>query len=258
MGKEEVIRELLKHRYAHRGLHQKPTIPENSMIAFQKAVMEGFGIELDLHLTKDGKLAVIHDSSLKRTCGVDLQIEDMTLEEAQIYFLEQSQERIPEFRTVLDAVGGRVPLIVELKTAKDSRGRDTTAALCQETVRQLEDYPGLYCLESFSPLVVSWLRKNRPDIVRGQLAGDLNQNKKTLPPVQNWLLKNLIINRTGKPDFVAYRFEDRGERAIRRYEGPVFFWTIREYADLKEAERRGAAGIFETFNPHEYERQEGD
>ena len=74
MEKRVLIQELLRHRYAHRGLHAKPTIPENSMAAFARAVEAGYGIELDLHLTRDGKLAVIHDASLKRTCGVDLKI----------------------------------------------------------------------------------------------------------------------------------------------------------------------------------------
>ena len=97
MEKSLWIQELLQHRYAHRGLHQKPTIPENSMAAFARAVEAGYGIELDLHLTRDGRLAVIHDASLKRTCGVDRKIEDLTLAEAQTYPLEESEEHIPEF-----------------------------------------------------------------------------------------------------------------------------------------------------------------
>ena len=81
MKKSDLIKELLKHRYAHRGFHDKPKVPENSMAAFKRAMLEGFGIELDVHLTKDNQLAVIHDASLKRTCGVDFLIEEMTLEE---------------------------------------------------------------------------------------------------------------------------------------------------------------------------------
>ena len=69
MDKRKTLKELLKHRYAHRGFHNKPKVPENSMTAFCHAAAHGFGIELDVHLTKDGRLAVIHDSSLKRTCG---------------------------------------------------------------------------------------------------------------------------------------------------------------------------------------------
>ena len=66
-------------RYAHRGLHDREKgIPENSMAAFKRAAANGFGAELDVHLMKDGKLAVIHDASLLRTAGADVEIEDLT------------------------------------------------------------------------------------------------------------------------------------------------------------------------------------
>ena len=70
--------------YAHRGLHSQG-IPENSMAAFKAALDGGYGIELDIHLTKDGDLAVIHDTSLKRTAGADIKITDLTLAEASSY-----------------------------------------------------------------------------------------------------------------------------------------------------------------------------
>ena len=139
MEKSVLIQELLKHRYAHRGLHAKPTIPENSMAAFARAVEAGYGIELDLHLTRDGKLAVIHDASLKRTCGVNLKIEDLTLAEARDYPLEESDERIPEFCDFLRLVDGKVPLVVELK----AEGRNEKA-LTDAAMRALADYTGLY------------------------------------------------------------------------------------------------------------------
>ena len=70
--------ELKQFRYAHRGYHNKPTVPENSMAAFRAAVERGWGAELDVHLMKDGNLAVIHDASLLRTAGADVKIEDLT------------------------------------------------------------------------------------------------------------------------------------------------------------------------------------
>ena len=66
--------------YAHRGLHGE-NAPENSMEAFCRALEKGYGIELDVHLTKDAKLAVIHDHSLLRTAGVDINVEDLNAEE---------------------------------------------------------------------------------------------------------------------------------------------------------------------------------
>ena len=61
---------LMGHYYAHRGLHDNETdAPENSMAAFRKAVDTGYGIELDVQLTKDRIPVVFHDESLKRVCG---------------------------------------------------------------------------------------------------------------------------------------------------------------------------------------------
>lgn len=249
MEKSQKLDELLKWRYAHRGFHSKPTVPENSMIAFKRAVAEGFGIELDVHLTKDKKLAVIHDSGLRRTCGIDLNIEDITLQEAQVYFLEKSEEVIPAFEDVLGLVSGKVPLIIEIKTA-DGNHKELTDAV----MSSLEGYDGLYCIESFNPSVVGHLRKNYPNVVRGQLAGCLNKGgEPTLTVMQDFLLKNLWVNLEGRPDFVAYRYEDREMNAFVNFKGAKFLWTIKDYAALKVCEKSGAAGIFEQFNPKDYE-----
>lgn len=244
MIKAEQIDLLLNHRYAHRGLHNKPIIPENSMAAFREAVLEKFGIELDIHLTKDGKLAVIHDSNLKRTCGADVKIEDLTMREAAEYRLEGTGETIPDFEDVLRMVEGRVPLIVELKTEGDN-----CAKLCETAVEVLDRYEGLFCIESFNPAAVRWLRKNRPDIVRGQLAAALKKSGFKISAIEDFLLKNLLVNFAGKPDFVAYKFEDRKSRAFRRFKGAKFCWTIQSCRDLAEVEKTGAAAIFEKFNP---------
>ena len=122
-------------------------------------------------------------------------------------------------------------------------------------MRALADYTGLYCVESFSPAVVDYLKKAYPAVVRGQLAGALNKEKKTITRLQDILLKNLLVNLAGKPDFVAYRFEDRDEPAFRHFKGAKFMWTIRSYEDLKICEAWGAAPIFEQFEPKERERE---
>ena len=76
----ETWAKLKPQRYAHRGYHDKPTIPENSMPAFRRAIEHGWGAELDVHLLRDGTLAVFHDSDLKRCANVEGQIEDLDLE----------------------------------------------------------------------------------------------------------------------------------------------------------------------------------
>ena len=108
------LKDLQGWSYAHRGLHGNG-IPENSMAAFRAALEHGYGIELDIHLLKDGNLAVIHDSLLNRTTGAAGRIEDLTTEELKNYHLEGTEETIPEFMDVLTLYNGKAPLIVELK-----------------------------------------------------------------------------------------------------------------------------------------------
>ena len=147
--------------YAHRGLHDNATqAPENSMAAFRKAVDAGFGIELDIQLTKDKIPVVFHDFTLKRVCGGEGKICDYTYEELQQFHLCESTEKIPKFEDVLQMVDGKVPLIVEFKIER------TDLSLCPIADKMLRAYKGMYCMESFNPLGVQWYRKNHPELVR--------------------------------------------------------------------------------------------
>ena len=57
--------------FAHRGLHSRDkSVPENSIAAFRLAAREGYGVELDVHLSQDGQVVVFHDDTLERVCGV--------------------------------------------------------------------------------------------------------------------------------------------------------------------------------------------
>ena len=149
--------------YAHRGLHGDG-VPENSLLAFQRAVEAGYGSELDVHLLADGNLAIMHDSLLKRTTGADGRIEDLTADQLSCYKLEGTEESIPLLSDVLSLYGGKAPLIIELKPV----GNNITQ-LCEKTCALLDHYKGVYCVESFDPRCTFWFRKHRPDIIRGQL-----------------------------------------------------------------------------------------
>ena len=105
-----------KKYFAHRGLHDNAgEAPENSMAAFCKAVEAGYGIELDVQLTKDGIPVIFHDATLERMCGAKAAIEDYTYEELQQFTLGISGEHIPKFEDLLAMVNGQVPLISNLR-----------------------------------------------------------------------------------------------------------------------------------------------
>lgn len=116
---------------AHRGLFDNHSeAPENSLAAFRKAVDQGFGIELDVQLTKDGKLVVFHDFDLKRMCGIHKKLTELTYAELEQYSLKDSTEKIPLFSAVLDLIAGRTPLVVEIKVGYDYKATTKLPQRC--------------------------------------------------------------------------------------------------------------------------------
>lgn len=234
------------YSYAHRGLHADG-IPENSMAAFRAALEGGYGVELDVHLLRDGSLAVIHDSLLMRTTGLDGRIEDLTAADLSHCFLNGTKETIPQLWQVLELYQGKYPLIVELKPVAGNH-----AALTETVCNLLESYKGVYCLESFDPRCLLWLKKHRPYLLRGQLSEDYFHSKTKLPFPLNWILRNHLANWLTKPDFIAYRYSDRNctinnRLCMRRM--PGVSWTVQNQAEYDTAKAEGWIPIFEGFRP---------
>lgn len=236
-----------KWLYAHRGLHDNRTdAPENSLRAFQKAVDAGYGIELDIQMSKDQIPVVFHDFTLKRICGVEGKVIDYTYEELQQFPLCGTDQRIPKFEDVLRLVNGKVPLIVELKI----EAVDTS--ICVAGDRLLADYTGMYCVESFNPLGVFWYRRHRKEIVRGQLA-DAFLKEGEYRGMLYFLLQNLLFNFLAKPDFIAYdhKYPQMLSRRICRglYRNTAAAWTIKSPQELEAARKNFDLFIFDSFVP---------
>lgn len=234
--------------YAHRGLHGNG-IPENSMPAFRAALDAGYGIELDVHLMRDGNLAVIHDASLKRTAGADVRIEDLTLPELANYPLEGTQQCIPTFDQVLELFAGKAPIIIELKAERGNH-----AALTEAACKAMEGYNGAWCMESFDPRCVHWLKKNRPDVIRGQLTENFLGNPKSKLPwvlkfMLTWQLENFLI----RPDFIAYKFADRKNLSMwicrHIWRLACVGWTLKSQQEQSQADAEGWISIFEGYIP---------
>ncbi|MBQ9861588.1 MAG: glycerophosphodiester phosphodiesterase, partial [Clostridia bacterium] len=222
--------------FAHRGLHND-TRPENSLSAFKAAKEKGYGIELDLHLLKDGSLAVFHDHTLVRMTGKDGTVEDLTAKDLTQIHLNGTAETIPTFEEVLALFDGTVPLIVELKAAKNH------GALVDAAVKALRGYRGAYCVESFDPRCLWHLRRWHPDIIRGQLSQNFMKSDEKLSGVTKFVLTHLLTNFLTRPDFVAYRFTDRKElsvtlaRKLWGVQGVV--WTLTDNEQHAKALKEG-------------------
>ena len=241
---------LRKFRYAHRGLHDSSKgIPENSMAAFKRAADLGYGIELDIHLTKDGRLAVIHDDSLLRTAGADVKAKDLTAEELGEYRLEGTEEKIPFLEDVLPLFIGKAPLVVELKVEGNS------AALAKAACDLLDQYPVDYCIESFHPQAIIWLKKNRPEICRGQLSQNFfkHEGGTGLGKAADFAMTHLLTSFLSVPDFIAYHHEHRNRLSLKLAKAiwgvQEVNWTIRTPEDMARCESDGSLSIFENFQP---------
>ena len=185
--------------YAHRGLFDNDSdAPENSLAAFKKAVDTGYGIELDVQLSKDDKLVVFHDATLNRMCGIDGKVWDYTLEELKQFKLTDSNETIPTFEEFLNVVNGKVPFILEFKLDR------AQTRVCELANEVLKNYKGVYCIESFHPLALLWYKKNRPDVLRGQLCEEFFRNETYKGKLLYMILPYLPFNFLTRPDFIAY------------------------------------------------------
>ena len=230
--------------YAHRGLFDnKSEAPENSLPAFRKAVEHGYGIEMDVQLSKDGIPVVFHDATLERMCGIEGNVWDYTLEELQKMKLAESDATIPTFAEVLEEIRGRVPLIIEYKMDRP----DTV--VCEKGNALLEAYQGPYCMESFHPYAVRWYRKHRPDVVRGQLSMEFWREPKYKGRLLYVALGCLMFNVLGRPDFIAYEHSHASNisrRICRRLGALAVAWTIRSKEDYHKAKDNFDLFIFDS------------
>ena len=236
------IPEVFKRDYAHRGLHDNKTIPENSLAAFGLAADKGYAIELDVQLSKDGEVYVFHDYSLERMTGCKSKLSELDSSELDKLRLLDTDEHIPRFSEVIDLVNGRVPILVELK------GESLNQSLCPKTDAILSAYKGDYIVESFNPLLLAWYKKHRPEVIRGQLYTNVVKSKGFSP--LNLLLTGMLFNFLVRPDFVAYdkdRLNSLPVALTRLFGAGQYVWTIKTPEEY--AKKGKAFAIFEGFEP---------
>ena len=232
--------------YAHRGLHNAERA-ENSMSAFRAAVEAGFGIELDVRLSKDGRLVVFHDDTLDRVCGREGRVDDFTAEELATFRLSGTEDGIPLFTDVLAVVDGKIPLLVEIK---ENVGN---SAVSKEACRILADYKGRYIVESFNPLSLRTVKEENPEIVRGILAYRYFAEEKNRKPLY-FLLQCLMLNFLCRPAFIAYNHKDGRYLALRFvrffFKTPTVAWTVCSPEEEAIALKNGFDSIiFEGYIP---------
>ncbi len=230
---------------AHRGFSGKA--PENTMAAFRKALGLGVdGIELDIHLSNDGQLAVIHDEDVSRTTDGKGLVENMSSEElrnldAGNWFSGKFRgERIPFLEEVMQLVSGSVTLWIEIK-----KGSRLYSGIEQKAIALIEKYRAeQWCvLHSFEPEVlenISSLRPGLPVFYTLELASPRifeNFIRSPLPRLSN--AKGFNVNHDA---IDADCIKAAGERNMK-----VLAWTVNEEKDLREMLEMGVDGIISNY-----------
>ena len=239
---------MLARDYAHRGLHgsvaaqeDKP-LAENSLPAYAASAEKGYGIELDVRLTKDNEIVIMHDDDVSRMCGKPGLISQMTLAEVKTLRLMGTGEGVPTLREALSVIAGRVPVIVEMKPCHPS--------LPARLFDEMRGYPGAYAVESFDPRLVRAYGKLSPKTPRGQLAC---RRRGTGHAALAYILSRCLLNCISRPDFLAYEWQGDGILAVwlwrKVFRAPTVAWTVGANSAYRAHKTRHTIQIFEKFIP---------
>nr|WP_281378788.1 glycerophosphodiester phosphodiesterase family protein [Paenibacillus phyllosphaerae] len=241
---------------AHRGA--SAYAPENTMAAFELAAeMQADYIELDVHMSKDGELVVIHDEALARTTDGEGLVKDHTWEELRqldaggkfdpVY----RGEPIPLLREVLARYAGRIGILIELKSPAQYPGlEEKLAELIEETVQgQPSDSSATpIMVQSFDLGSIQRLAKRLPDIPRAALIGTGDQ-----PLLTDTQLSDIAAY----ADYINYNYEFLDWELVDRihaYDRKVMAWTLRDSQDSERISRIGVDGIITDYPVWAYER----
>ena len=237
---------------AHRGLHVAPEGRiENTLSAIGAAADRGFAIEIDVHLSADGRVFAFHDFTLDRLTEGTGPTAGLTLAELQAVPFRATSDRIPSLDEVLETVAERTPLVIEVKSPL--RGRQT--ALVAAIADRLASYRGPVAVMSFDPGIVEDFATLAPDLTRGIVADDAESEKDYghLTPAERESLRSLAHLPVSRPQFVAYWVKllpNAVSRRVREELGlPLLTWTVRTPEDRAAASANADQMIFEGFDP---------
>ena len=238
---------------AHRGLHDRASgVIENSRAAFQAAIAVGYGIELDVQRSGDGEAMVFHDAEMPRLTdrpGLVHDYDAATL--ATIPLLGAANgETIPTLAEILALVGGRVPLLVEVKDQDGALGPDV-GPLEARVAALLAGYGGPVAVMSFNPHSVAAFGRGLPSCPRGLTSCDYDDPDLSVPDYRRAeLVANLANLGTSGMAFVSHDRRDLASPLVANLKGqglPVLTWTVRSPEQEAEARRVADNITFECY-----------
>lgn len=236
---------------AHRALHDVENgRPENSRAAIEAAIDAGYGIEIDLQLSRDNHAMVFHDYALDRLTGQSGLVRARDAADLSRVVLRGGDEGVPSLPEVLARVNGQVPVLIELKDQHGQMG-PTDGTLERAVAEALGRYTGRVAVMSFNPNMVVELASLLPDVPRGLVASGFEAHD--WPMLSDVIRQHLReipdFDRTGS-SFISHHASDLSRprcKALRASGTPVLCWTIKSVGQEREARRHADNITFEGY-----------
>ena len=247
---------LVAQPIAHRGLHDRAAGRiENSIAAARAAVAGGFAIECDVQLSADGEAMVFHDFGLDRLTGETGAVAARTAAELARIALKDSTDTIAPLPAFLDLIGGRVPLVIEIKSRFDGDLR-----LARRVAKIVAGRTAPVAIKSFDPDPIALLRAEAKALGLGDvplgIVAEAHYDKGewlSLAPERQVELPNLLHFERTRPDFLSWRVDDLPHAAPHLCRVglamPVMTWTVRTPEQRERAARWADQIVFEGFAP---------
>ncbi|MGN0363819.1 MAG: glycerophosphodiester phosphodiesterase family protein [Bilifractor sp.] len=244
------LSEIRRYDYAQRGFKGADgKIPENSMAAIKAAIEHGYGLDLDVRLTRDGVPVIFADARLERMTGNEGSVENSVMHELEELKLGDSEERIPTLEDALKEINGQVPVILNIHTEEDNYN-----VISDQVCEIVDGYEGVFAIESIDVRVLRWFRKQRGEYIRGQIS---DFNHRSGSSFMNLLLDVLtgclLMNFLTAPDYVSTNIDTRNNPSLWLcrlvYRVPRMDRVVRSLEDYELVKTDGSTVVFDEIEP---------
>jgi glycerophosphoryl diester phosphodiesterase len=238
---------------AHRGLHDPAAGRiENTSAAFEAAIAKGYGVECDVRASACSTPMVFHDDTLERLVEGRDTVAVHDAPALKRFKFRDGDARMLDLAELLDLVGGRQPILIEIKSEWQTPDRTFLSLIAALAGA----YRGPLALMSYDPDVMAVLKQIAPGVPRGIVSGPILEEghwRGVLDPERAYRLSHLLESRQAAPDFYAYHvgtLPTPVTRFVREVQGvPLFAWTVRTEEEREIAARWADAPIFEGHEP---------
>lgn len=223
---------------AHRGFSGR--YPENTLSAMRAAVQAGADmVEIDVQLTRDGELVVMHDDSVDRTTDGKGEVEDLTLQEVRAldagskFDPRFAGERVPTLEEAIDAVYGGAILNIEVKSIDEATMRPVVAQKIKDLIER-KRFAQHVQIMSFDSDFMEEMRRQAPDVSMALLA---------VTDAFNMRLKQALRLRMDGLNLLHKAVSTDEVEDIHRAGLKTHVYTVNKPSSMEKVLRRGVDGV---------------